>query len=120
MKFSIPPRLKKWHLAIKIIPLLIIIFVLKMLFHHYGLEVIALNALFTSLIGGVIFLIGFLINGVISDYKESEKLPGELACSLEVIHDELSIATKNKKNLLSIIFPIGGNMKVTTRLQMPA
>jgi hypothetical protein len=27
---------------------------------------------------------GFLLNGVLADYKESEKLPGELATGLEV------------------------------------
>jgi hypothetical protein len=63
------PFLKKWHLSIKIIPLLILIFILKMIFHWNGLEVVSLSSLFTSLIAGTIFLIGFLINGVISDYK---------------------------------------------------
>ena len=70
------PKIKKWHLVIEILPILIGVFILKILFHTFGLEFISLNPLFTSLIAGTIFLIGFLINGVISDYKESEKCPG--------------------------------------------
>jgi predicted membrane chloride channel (bestrophin family) len=47
-----------------------------------------LNALFTSLVGATIFLIGFLISGVLSDYKESEKIPGEITSSLKNILDD--------------------------------
>lgn len=90
------PKIKKWHLVVKIAPIILVIFVLKLLSHKFGLEVISLNALFTSLIAGVIFLMGFLINGVISDYKESEKIPGDMASSLETIYDEAYILDKNK------------------------
>ena len=92
------PQVKKWYLVIKIIPILIIIFVLKLIFYRYGFEIITLNALFTSLIAATTFLIGFLISGVISDYKESEKLPGDMAASLETIYDEAYILNKNKGN----------------------
>jgi len=89
---------KKWHLMIKLVPLLILIFILKVVFHSFGYEVISLNALFTSMIAATTFLIGFLITGVISDFKESEKIPGEMASSLAAIYDELYIINKNKKS----------------------
>ncbi len=95
---KIIPKKKKWHLAVKIAPILLVIFVLKIIFHKIGFEIISLNALFTSLIAATTFLIGFLISGVISDYKESEKIPGELTASLEAIYDETYILNKNKKN----------------------
>jgi hypothetical protein len=41
-------------------------------------------------------LIGFLITGVISDYKESEKIPGDMAAGLESLYDEIYILDKNK------------------------
>ena len=69
---------QKWSIAIKIMPLILLIAILKYLAHEYQLEVMELNALFTSLVAGTIFLIGFLISGVLSDYKESEKIPSEL------------------------------------------
>lgn len=90
-------KLNKWHLAINVAPILILVFVLKLLSHQFGLEFISLNALFTSLIASTTFLIGFLISGVISDYKESEKIPGDMAASLEVIYDEVYILSKDNK-----------------------
>jgi len=88
---------KKWHIFINIIPFLIGITLAKLLIHTYGFEALSLNALFTSIVAANTFLIGFLIMGVISDYKESEKIPGELASSLETLYDEAQIIVINKK-----------------------
>lgn len=92
------PKTKKWILLIKILPILFAIFVLKLIFHNLGFEIVDLNALFTSIIAATTFLIGFLIAGVISDYKESEKIPGDMAASLETIYDEAFILDKNKSS----------------------
>ena len=57
-----------------------------------------LNALFTSLVAGTIFLIGFLISGVLSDYKESEKLPSELSASMKTLFDDAYTIFKGKNS----------------------
>ena len=44
----------------------------------------------SSVLSGGIFLIGFMLNGVIADYKEAEKLPGELSVCLACIEDGLA------------------------------
>jgi hypothetical protein len=90
-------RFQKWHLAIKVLPLVILVIILKLLAHQFGLEFISLNPLFTGIVTANIFLLGFLIAGVLADYKESEKLPGDLATSIETIVDECLIIYKNKK-----------------------
>lgn len=95
---------KKWHLSLQIIPILGGVFVLKLLFHTQNWEFITLNALFTSLIAGTTFLIGFLVTGVISDYKESEKIPGELAASLESLFGEARILAHNQTNKDTLAF----------------
>jgi len=87
---------QKWSIAFRILPLLILIALLKFLSHKLGLEVMDLNALFTSLVAGTIFLIGFLISGVLSDYKESEKIPSELAASLRTLYDDSVTIGKTK------------------------
>ena len=89
---------QKWSVAIKIIPFVVVIGVLKYLAHKYNWEIMELNALFTSLVAGTIFLIGFLISGVLSDYKESEKLPSELAASLRTLHDDTYTINRNKES----------------------
>lgn len=89
---------RKWHILIRILPVFALVLALKYVSHAYGWEILALSALFTSIIAATTFLIGFLITGVISDYKESEKIPGELAASLETLHDEAQIICMNKKS----------------------
>jgi hypothetical protein len=61
----------------------------KVLVHFLGWEVISLNALFTGIIAANVFLMGFLLSGVLSDYKESERLPGELSACLENMATEV-------------------------------
>ena len=79
---------KKYAIAIGLIPLMMMVAILKLLSHKLGLEVMELNALLTSLVAGVIFLIGFLIAGVLSDYKESEKIPSEIVAALKTLYDD--------------------------------
>jgi hypothetical protein len=87
----------KWKLAFKVLPIVTIIILLKLFAHRSGWEFLTLNSLFGAIISANVFLVGFLISGVLVDYKESEKLPGELSCSLEVLTDECYIVYKNKK-----------------------
>ena len=54
---------KKWIIAFKILPLLAVVAVLKILSHTFGYEVLGMNAVFTSLVAGTIFLLSFLISG---------------------------------------------------------
>ncbi len=88
----------KWRLALRVLPIVIIIILLKLLSHQSGWEFLTLNSLFGAIISANVFLVGFLISGVLVDYKEAEKLPGELACSLEVLTDECYITYKSKKS----------------------
>ena len=80
----------KWKLMITTLPLVFAALGLK-LFLEYGLKfegVIEFSDVGLVLTGGV-FLIGFMLAGTMADYKESEKLPGELAGNLEAIEDLL-------------------------------
>jgi len=66
-----------------------VIITLKLLAHYAGWESISLNPLFSGIVAANVFLMSFLLSGVLSDYKESERLPGELATSLETIAEEV-------------------------------
>jgi uncharacterized protein YutD len=103
---KVPGMGKKWEIMINLIPIIIGIILLKYVFHFLGWEVISLTALFTSIVAGAIFLLGFLIAGVMTDYKEGERLPGELACSLEAIYDEASILDRFKRTQVTQDFMI--------------
>jgi hypothetical protein len=90
--------MQKWSIAIKILPLVLLVAVLKYLSHKLGFEIMELNALFTSLVAGTIFLIGFLISGVLSDYKESEKIPSDLSATLKTLFDDAYTIFKGKNS----------------------
>ena len=89
---------QKWSVAFKIMPVIILVAILKFLSHKFGFEIMELNALFTSLVAGTIFLIGFLITGVLSDYKESEKIPSELTASLKSLFDDTYTLCKGRNS----------------------
>ncbi|MEI8251886.1 MAG: bestrophin family ion channel [Synechococcus sp. ELA057] len=61
----------------------------KAIAHWMGIEWLSANALFSALVASTVFLLGFLLNGVLTDFKESEKLPGEIATSLETLSLEV-------------------------------
>jgi predicted membrane chloride channel (bestrophin family) len=69
----------------------------KLVAHWLGWEVISLNPLFSGIVAANVFLMGFLLSGVLADYKESKRLPGELAASIETIADEAAIIYESKK-----------------------
>ena len=94
----------KWSIAFKIMPLVFLIAVLKFIAHQFGFEVMELNAIFTSLVAGTIFLIGFLISGVLSDYKECEKLPSELSATLKTLLDDTYTIYKGKNSDTALKF----------------
>jgi hypothetical protein len=106
---------KKWTVALQILPLLGGIIILKLILHFLGWEVLSLNPLFTSIVAATTFLLGFLITGVLADYKESEKIPGEIAASLATISDEAICIQRSKKcvqakELLRHIFGLAGDI----------
>ena len=78
----------KWSIAVRILPAILALVILKFLANIYELEIMELNGLFTTLVAGTIFLIGFLITGILSDYKESEKLPSGIAASIRSLFDD--------------------------------
>ena len=74
-----------------------VVIALKLAAHWFGWEIISLNPLFSGIIAANVFLMGFLLSGVLADYKESERLPGELAASLEAMADEAATVYEFKK-----------------------
>ncbi|MDX2776460.1 hypothetical protein PV379_03780 [Streptomyces caniscabiei] len=61
----------------------------KYLLHSFGLELIVLGSLHGSVISGVIFVIGFILSATISDYKEAERIPAEIASTIEDMNEDV-------------------------------
>jgi hypothetical protein len=89
--------LARWRLVARVAPVVAVVAVLKVVFHELGWDEVELNPLYTGLVAANVFLLGFLLAGTLTDYKESEKLPGDLAASLESIADECLILHRDKQ-----------------------
>lgn len=80
----------RMSLCFTVLAIVLILSIVKAAVHWLDWEFLKLNPLFTSAIGGAIFIIGFLLSSILSDYKESERIPSEIRVSLEAIHDDIT------------------------------
>jgi hypothetical protein len=78
------------RLLLRVSAIVAVIIGAKLLVHFLGWEIISINPLFSGIIAANVFLMGFLLSGVLSDFKESERLPGELSACLENLAQEVS------------------------------
>jgi predicted membrane chloride channel (bestrophin family) len=84
-------RISNQHLLLfRVGAFVALVICLKLLVHYLGWEVLSINPLFSGIIAANVFLMGFLLSGVLADYKESERLPGELSACLENLAQEVS------------------------------
>ena len=84
--------------AILIVGVLVVI---KLIIDYFKLDVIVPSPVITALVAGVIFTLAVLFSGVLSDYKESEKIPGELAAAIRNLYKDIKVATVTHKDLTS-------------------
>jgi hypothetical protein len=90
-------RLKlKWGLILKAAFLVLPLLAIKLIFHFLNLEVIAVGPVITALVAGVFFVIAIILSGVLADFKESEKIPGELTASIEALYKDTCLLGKNE------------------------
>lgn len=82
----------RFHLLLECLPVAVVLATAK-----YGLDVWLgggapwgwleynsdLNVIFTA----VVFIMGFVLGGTLTDFKEAERLPGEVASQLEILED---------------------------------
>jgi hypothetical protein len=77
---------RKWQLLIKSFCLVIILVIARIIIDYYNLDIIAINSITSALVTGVIFTIAVIFTGTLTDYKESEKIPSELAASIKSLY----------------------------------
>lgn len=78
-------------LVARVAPLVAAALAAKIAVDRVGWDTVELNALYSGLVAASVFLISFLLAGTLADYKESERLPGELAGRIETVVDECQI-----------------------------
>jgi len=83
----------KWKLMLSTLPIVLLLLAVKLFLERVlGFEgLIDFSDVGIILTSGV-FLIGFLLAGTMADYKEAEKLPADLSCTLETIEEIFVLA----------------------------
>jgi len=85
------------RLLIAAAPWVLVVLAVKLLVELTDSHLFQLSPLLAGAIGAEVFILGFLLNGTAGDFKEAEKLPGEVAASLETIADECVITHEEFK-----------------------
>jgi len=88
---------KNFWIFVKSLSLALLVIAIKFSVHSGDMEFLSINNLFSGIIAANVFLMGFLLSGVLSDYKESEKIPGEMASSINIIFSELLYLHDDKR-----------------------
>ncbi len=86
----------RWKIALETLGIVLLLIAVKALVQYLGIEIVNLNPLFTSIIGGGIFLFSLILAGVLADFKESEKVPAELVAACESILEEGEAVKKTR------------------------
>lgn len=81
--------------------LVLLLIGVKLLINQFGLEFFTVSRLLTSVISGGTFILGFLLAGVFSDYKEADKMPAEIRTALENIWEDGKMFAHTNKNFNS-------------------
>jgi uncharacterized membrane protein YraQ (UPF0718 family) len=91
--------MKKYWVILKALGIVAILLVIKMVVDQSALDVMVPNPVITALVAGVIFTMAAIFTGVLADYKESEKIPGELAATIRNLYKDIKVATVTHKDL---------------------
>ena len=78
----------KWGILAKAAAVAVPLLGVKALVNYFDLNIITVGPVITALIAGVFFVLAIILAGVLGDFKESEKIPGEMALALKTIRGD--------------------------------
>jgi hypothetical protein len=80
--------MKKWGLIGKALGITAVLMVIRVIIDIANYDILALTNLITAFIGAAIFTVAVIFAGTLADYKESEKIPNEIAVSLITLYHD--------------------------------
>lgn len=93
---------KKLALVFGAFAAVVFVILLKLGAHWLGWEFLSITPLFSGIVAANVFLMGFLLSGVLADFKESERLPGELSATLAAFTDEALCVWERSRNPVAL------------------
>ena len=90
----------KWGLLFKAFGITLSLLMVRLIFDYLNFDILAVTSLITAFIGGAIFTIAIIFAGTLTDYKESEKIPSEIATSIRSFYSDLDLVRVQDKTLV--------------------
>ncbi len=91
----------KWGLIFKAFGITLALLIVRLVFDYLNFDILSVTNLITAFIGGAIFTIAIIFAGTLTDYKESEKIPGEIVTSIRSLYSDLSLVRVKDVNLIA-------------------
>ncbi|MFA4876658.1 MAG: hypothetical protein WC586_04545 [Methanoregula sp.] len=79
---------KKWGIMFKAVIMMLALLVVRTFIDIMGYDTIPINPVVGAFITGAIFTIAIIFTGTFTDFKESEKVGGDLAASLKALYND--------------------------------
>ena len=92
--------MNKWGLILKAFGITISLLIVRLVFDYLNFDILSVTNLITAFIGGAIFTIAIIFAGTLTDYKESEKVPSEIATSIRSFYSDLDLIRVQDKMLV--------------------
>jgi hypothetical protein len=80
---------RRFRLFLNVLAVVALLVAVKFAVHLLRAEYLSLDTLFSSVVAGTIFIIGFLLSGMLPDYKEAERISVDIRVALEAIYDDV-------------------------------
>jgi hypothetical protein len=80
--------MKKWGIMLKALAIVLVLLVPRTLIDIYGYDTVPINPVVGAFITGAIFTIAVIFTGTFTDFKESEKIGGEISSALKALYND--------------------------------
>jgi hypothetical protein len=108
----------KWGLILKSLGITLVLLLFRLLFDYLNLDILSLSTLVTAFIGGAIFTVAIIFTGTLTDYKESERIPGDLAAAVRALYTECNfcrtdagLVASTRNHIVGMLSTINANFR---------
>ncbi|MCE5299114.1 MAG: hypothetical protein LLF84_09250 [Methanoregulaceae archaeon] len=93
----------KWGLIFKALAITALLLIVRLAIDFAGMDILAVTNLITAFVGGAIFTIAIILTGTLADFKESERIPGELVTALSALHADTGLVGQRHAETAAVI-----------------
>ena len=81
----------KWGLIFKALAITALLLIVRLAIDLAGMDILTVTNLVTAFVGGAIFTIAIILTGTLADFKESERIPGDLVTALSALYADTGL-----------------------------